>query len=29
MRYSSGDFTVDIDIDDEGYVVYYPGLGRR
>jgi len=29
VRYTSGDFTVDIDIDGDGFVTYYPGLARR
>src|SRR5262249_35793709 len=29
VKYQSGDFVVDIDIDNDGFVIYYPGLGRR
>jgi hypothetical protein len=29
VRYQSGTFTADIDVDDEFYVVNYPGLGSR
>jgi uncharacterized protein len=29
IKYASGDFTVEVDIDNEGFVTYYPGLGRR
>jgi hypothetical protein len=29
VRYSSGDFTADLDLDAEGYVTHYPGLASR
>jgi uncharacterized protein len=29
MRYASEGFTADLDVDDEGFVTYYPGLARR
>jgi hypothetical protein len=29
LRFSSGDFTTEIDVDEEGYVVRYPGLAER
>lgn len=29
VRFSSGDFTADLDLDDEGYVTHYPGLASR
>jgi hypothetical protein len=29
VRYRSGPFTADIRFDDDGFVVEYPGLGRR
>ncbi|MEU7850902.1 putative glycolipid-binding domain-containing protein [Micromonospora parva] len=29
MRFASGTFTADIDLDDAGYVVRYPGLAER
>jgi hypothetical protein len=29
VRYSSDDFTADIDIDADGYVTHYPGLASR
>jgi uncharacterized protein len=29
VRYSSGDFTADLDLDAEGYVTHYPGLATR
>jgi hypothetical protein len=29
VRYASGSFTADLDIDENGYVVHYPGLATR
>ena len=29
VRFASGTFTADIDLDDSGYVVRYPGLAER
>jgi hypothetical protein len=29
VRYASGSFTADLDVDGEGYVVHYPGLATR
>jgi uncharacterized protein len=29
VRYSSGSFSAELEIDDEGYVVRYPGLAQR
>lgn len=29
VRYSSGDFTADLEVDEDGLVVTYPGLARR
>ena len=29
LRFTSGDFTTEIDVDEEGYVVRYPGLAER
>jgi hypothetical protein len=29
VRYSTGDFTADLSVDDEGYVLHYPGLASR
>ena len=29
VRYSSGDYSADIDFDDDGFVVRYPGLADR
>jgi hypothetical protein len=29
VRFSAGDFTCDIQFDDDGFVVDYPGIGRR
>jgi uncharacterized protein len=29
VRFSAGDFTADITFDDAGFVVDYPGIGRR
>jgi uncharacterized protein len=29
VRYASGSFTADLDVDEEGYVVHYPGLATR
>jgi hypothetical protein len=29
VRYASGSFTADLDVDENGYVVHYPGLATR
>jgi hypothetical protein len=29
IRYASGDFTADIEVDPDGYVTHYPGLATR
>ncbi len=29
IRYSSGTFAAELTVDDEGYVVHYPGLAER
>lgn len=29
VRYASGSFTADLELDERGYVVHYPGLARR
>jgi hypothetical protein len=29
VRYASGSFTADLDVDEEGYVVHYPGLATH
>ncbi|HEY8473549.1 MAG TPA: putative glycolipid-binding domain-containing protein [Natronosporangium sp.] len=29
IRFSSGDFTAELDLDERGYVRHYPGLARR
>jgi hypothetical protein len=29
VRYASGSFTADLDLDENGYVVHYPGLATR
>jgi hypothetical protein len=29
VRYTSGDFTADLELDADGIVVFYPGLARR
>jgi hypothetical protein len=29
IRYSSGSFTADLELDERGYVTHYPGLARR